>query len=299
MGKLPLVVIIVAGIQAPGAAGAADTAELEAQLETKLAERFERVVSLAQLYEASGEKDRAAHYYERARTIRPDDAYVLSQLARLYRSTRDDRKLLPIYTALARLQPTAINWVKELGSCYFRLGRRREAEATWRKMLEMHGNRPFVLGYLAQVYAEHELFDKAVAAYREAIDRSPRDINLRLRFASALLEAGDPLGALATAAPLREAPSKHYREGGENLRKKALAKLRLPQADQRAVLELLDDDTCSVAELALTLARAFERRGERERAAAFYRRVASEEPESPLGKAAAEKARQLDPDDEK
>jgi len=268
------------------------TAQLERDLEAKLAERHWQAVVLGELYAAAGRLREAAAHYEMARRIRPDDTTVLIELSRLYKRLGDDRRLVPVYEALCRLQPTSVAWLSELGACHFRLGQRQKAEAVWRRILEVQPSRAYALRHLADIYARHGLKEKALAACREALALSPRDEDLRLRLAEFTLAAGDPLGALAALGQLT--PGRYASRSPRALRTRtaALEALNLPPDLRGELSAMVAGGGCSVADLAWGAALALERAGRSDQAREFFRRVAAEEPNTPRGKKAAEKARE-------
>jgi tetratricopeptide (TPR) repeat protein len=276
--------------------GEADLDALEREVEEKLGELFQRTVAAAQLYDASGDRQRAAQYYEQARRIRGDDIYILQQLTRLYTAGKDNARLLDVYEALVRQQPTSITWLRHLGSCYFQAGKPQEAEGVWRRILDIHPDRASALRYLAPIYAQHKLYDKALTAYREALALKPEDQNIRLQFAETLFAAGDYLGALATSVPIQASRVTYRTTRAAKLRKRAIVSLELSPAAEIALTKMLNDGVDSVADLAWTLGTISEQRGEKKRAAQMFRRVAELEPNSERGQTAARKAKLLVPD---
>jgi tetratricopeptide (TPR) repeat protein len=273
-------------------AGEPDEAE---NLDAALAALFDDTVALAQLTEASGDVRGAARLYEDARRLRDDDAYVLQQLTRLYGRTEDHRKLLGVYKALVRQQPTSIMWIRQLGSCHFRLGETKEAEAAWRRLLDVYPQRSGALRYLGSIYTQHKLYDKAIATYHEAIALSPENPDLRVSLAQAQNAAGDPLSALATVSGIRNASSS-YRERRINaVRSEAVAALDLTPAVQQALQTKLAEGPISTVDLAWFLATLCQERGQARDAVRFYRRVAKREPKSERGRRAADRAAALDP----
>lgn len=269
--------------------------DLEAEIETKLAERHRRSVALAQLYYAAGDWRRAAEHYEAARRIRDEDLRVLTQLTRLYASHRDYRRLLSPLQALVRLQPRSIGWLRELGSCYYRLGQTEKAEATWRRMLDVYPNRASAYRYLAQAYETHGLTAKAIEAWQQAVAASQRDDHLRLQLAEALSDADRHVEAVAALAPLQAGGASSRSRQARKVINTAYFELDLPRPVRAAVARLLDGTSRSPADVAWAIARAFEQAGEPRRAAAHYQRVADHEPKTERGKTAAAKARALAP----
>jgi len=288
-------VVLLLVVCLPATAGEAETAKLEAELEAKLAERHRRAVALAQLYYASGDWRRAAEHYEAARRFRDDDVEVLTQLTRLYATHHEDRKLLSPLRALARLQPTSVGWLRELGSCHYRLGEHAKAEAVWRKILDVYPNRPSALRYLAQAYEEHGLTERALAVWRKAVAASPGDEYLRLQFAEAASKAGRHVEALAALAAFRTAPTSSRSRRARTIIHTAFFELDLPRPVRAAVEDLLRHKAAAATDVAWAIAAAFEQAGEPKRAAGFYRRVAAFEPDTDRGRAAAAKATGLAP----
>jgi len=285
-----LVALLVAHALARGAEAVAD---LESKLDAALAERWRRAVSLAELYEASGDWQRAVHHYEMARRIRDDDTHVLTQLARIYGEHDARESLLSVYTALTRLQPTSIAWLRELGSTHFRLGHRDEAEAVWQKIVEVQPSKTYALRHLVDIYSSHKLFGKAVAACQQALALSPNDEDLLQRLAEAHHSSGDQLAALAAISQFGIGRSSFRSHRALRLRHNAFIELALPIAARVDLETQLAKGPCSAADLAWTLARSLEKAGEPRSAVPFYRRVATEEPATPRGKAAAEAAVRL------
>jgi tetratricopeptide (TPR) repeat protein len=279
-----------------GAAAEKSTAELEAELDERLTERCRRTVALGVFFEATGDWPRAVAYYEAARRIRDDNADTLTRLLRFYRTQGDVRNQISVYQSLIRLQPASVGWLRDLGACHLRLGEREQAEAAWRKILDAHPVRTQAIRYLAQVYEEHRLFDRCVELYREAMALAPEDPDFRVRLAETQVKAGDPVGALATVAPVNLAEQSAYATRSAAVRKAALPQLNLNRAERLAVEGILDEQKPqSAGELAWRLARWFEEAGDWDRAAAFFLRVAQEEPNTVRGQVAAETARRLKP----
>jgi tetratricopeptide (TPR) repeat protein len=186
-------------------------------------------------------------------------------------------------------------WIRQLGSCYFRLGETKEAEATWQRLLDVYPQRSGALRYLGSIYTQHKLYDKAIATYREAITLSPENPDLRVSLAQTQNAAGDPLSALATLSSVRGASSS-YRERRINaVRDEAVTALDLTPAVQQALRKKLAEGTTSTGDLASFLATLCEERGQARDAARFYRRVAEAEPKSERGRRAATRAAALDP----
>jgi len=287
------VVVLCLAVGSMSGAGEPSTAELEAQLATKLAERRRRTVALGASFEAAGDWPRAVRYYEAARTIRDDDVAVLTRLLRFYRTTDDVRKQVSVYEALVRLQPTSLGWLRSLGACHFRLGDRKQADAVWQRILTVHPLRTEAIAYLAQVYGQHGLHGKTAELYKEAVALAPHDADVRLRAAGAFVRGDDPLGALAVLSALTKAERQTHAARLKAARQAAFHVLEFTRGERLAAEAMLDEAPCTTAGLAWRLARAAETDGQWKQAAEFFARVAKEEPHTVRGRVAAETARRL------
>jgi tetratricopeptide (TPR) repeat protein len=94
-------------------------------------------------------------------------------------------------------------FLERLGSVYQEQNKTSEAIATYQKMVDM-GGETALRGYEAQTeaYGEAKMFDRAVEASRKAVEANPKDPDLKLMLAGALLEQGKSEDALALAKGL-------------------------------------------------------------------------------------------------
>jgi len=288
----PAAILLALAAVAPAAERVED---LEAELDARLDERRTRSITLAELYETSGNWRRAAEHYEQARRVRDDDARVLVQLSRLYRAHDEHEKLLSVYATLSRLQPTSVVWLRELGSCHFKLGQRQAAEAAWGRILDVQPSKTYALRHLIDVYADHGLHKRAAAACREALALTPRDQDIRLRLAEALGEGGDPLGALATLSHIAKGRIILRSQRGVRIRHNAFARLAMPDPVHTALDKRLDAGPCTAADLAALAAELLDKASRPADALPFLRRLARDEPGTPRGQAAAARVRGQDP----
>ena len=115
------------------------------------------------------------------------DPNVRATLSRLYVSTGEYEKAIPLLTTLVNEQPGWQDGPVLLAEAYSAAGRSAEA-ISW---LEEHTvDDPRLLPTLADFYERERRWKEAAATYARVLERAPRNTELRARFASALINAG-------------------------------------------------------------------------------------------------------------
>jgi tetratricopeptide (TPR) repeat protein len=115
------------------------------------------------------------------------DSNVKATLARLYVRAASYDKAIPLLTDLVEQEPGWQDGPLMLAEAYAGAGRSKDAIA-W--LEERAPNDPRLLPALADFYERERRWPEAVAAYARAVQRAPRNGELRSRYASALLNAG-------------------------------------------------------------------------------------------------------------
>ncbi len=114
------------------------------------------------LYRASEDREKARGYLEQALSV-----------------LRDAEKVNPRYSAL----------FAQRGLVYALLGQPEKAEEAFKKALALEES-PGVRAALAELYLSMGRLDEALAQYAKALEQAPKDLDLRVRYASALLLKG-------------------------------------------------------------------------------------------------------------
>jgi tetratricopeptide (TPR) repeat protein len=135
------------------------------------------------------------------------DPNVRATLSRLYVSSGEYDKAIPLLTTLVNEQPGWQDGPVLLAEAYSAAGRSAEAIA-W---LEEHtADDPRLLPTLGDFYERERRWTEAASTYARALERAPRNTELRARYASALINAGgrdnltkarDVLNELVAARP--------------------------------------------------------------------------------------------------
>ncbi len=191
---------------------------------TKAPTDVETRMRVVRLLELQGELDEAVRQYDELLRRSPGDAALvfrfaelllqrgeraraLSHLERLERSARGDEDaqvaLIDFYerigenerserllTALSGSGVRDSAHLVELGSRHYRDGKRDEARQIWRRILTVERDRTRALVTLGDVYLDHDFTDDALAAFREAAQRSPNDTRVKRSLAMALERIG-------------------------------------------------------------------------------------------------------------
>jgi tetratricopeptide (TPR) repeat protein len=132
---------------------------------------------------------KAIHHFELALegAVAESDPNVRATLARLYVSANAYDKAIPLLTDLVNQEPGWQDGPLMLVEAYAGAGRSRDAIA-W--LEERTTGDPRLLPALADFYERERRWSDAAGAYARALQRSPRDANLKTRYASALMNAG-------------------------------------------------------------------------------------------------------------
>ncbi len=115
------------------------------------------------------------------------DPNVRATLARAYLQNGTFDKAIDLLTGLVNQEPQWQDGPLLLAQAYAGAGRNADAIA-WLK--DRAGDDPRLLPTLADFYERERRWSDAADAYRQAIARAPRSVELKTRYASALLNAG-------------------------------------------------------------------------------------------------------------
>jgi tetratricopeptide (TPR) repeat protein len=158
-----------------------------------------------------GDHASAKRDFERARQLNPSSAAALEGLAKLAAAAGEHAEAARLYDAALELQPTATSLHYALGQTYRRLGDLERAGYH----LERRGDSAVLVDdpllepiaklarsasfYLTQAEKamQNKLYDAAVDSYRQALEYAPDDLAARRGLAFALVQLGDPDGAIA------------------------------------------------------------------------------------------------------
>ena len=122
-----------------------------------------------------------------ANPIGEADPNARGTLARLYLRIAAYDKAIPLLVDLVRQQPAWLDGPRLLAQAYAGAGRTAEAIDL---LDEQASEDPSLLPTLADFYERQERWEDAAGAYARALNVAPRNVELKTRYAQALLNAG-------------------------------------------------------------------------------------------------------------
>lgn len=130
------------------------------------------------------------------------DVNLRAMLARLYILNSAYDKAIPLLAELVRQEPGWQDGAGLLVDAYVSAGRMADAIA-W--LQEAALDSPQLYANLADLYSREQRWDEAAKAYEQALQVSTRSFDLRVRYASMLINAGGSANVLRARGVLREA----------------------------------------------------------------------------------------------
>jgi predicted Zn-dependent protease len=136
-----------------------------------------------------------------ANQVAQADPNVRAMLARLYIADQNYDRAIPLLSDLVRQEPGWQDGATMLMQAYSAAGRSADA-VTW--LEEAAPDNPDLYATLADLYSRQGRWPDAAAAYERALQADPRDPDIRLRYASSLLNAGGADAIVKARDVLRE-----------------------------------------------------------------------------------------------
>ncbi len=150
--------------------------------------------------------ERATRHLEQAVERQPggvqSDANLRAMLARLYVASTAYDKAIPILSELVRQEPSWPDGATLLVDAYAAANRGDEAIQF---LEEAAQDNPQLYATLADFYGRSRRYREAAGAYEQALAANPRSFDLRVRYASMLLNAGEADQVVKARDALREA----------------------------------------------------------------------------------------------
>jgi len=136
----------------------------------------------------------------------PGNAEAQVQAAALYTQIGRYPQALELYEKAYKLTPNNLDVLRGLGNINFDLKKYPEAERWYQQALKLKPDDPNVRTDLGLTFylREPRDLDRAIAAYREALQSSPRHEQALQNLTQALLAKGDREGARASLAQLQQ-----------------------------------------------------------------------------------------------
>jgi tetratricopeptide (TPR) repeat protein len=182
----------------------------------------------------SGDAGEAAALYRRALAVKPDAAELHYNLGNALVALGDREAAVAAYRRAIGLRADFVPAHHNLGNALRALGRLEEALAAYRRGL---GYRATAAGERDLGIALHDLgrLDEAIGAYRRSLALPDHRVDIHSNLANALMENGDPRGALAVC-------ERYLAIEPGNIEAQALKALALREVGDAAAGELIDFD---------------------------------------------------------
>jgi len=225
--------------------------------------------SLAILLLQMDRKQQAADRLEKLVALHPSDLQIVSLLASIYASSKQIDKAVATYQAFLEREPENQQALLLLGIFYARQKRYGEAEKILDRLLTIDSNSADGHQYLARLYRELKLFDRAIEHYKKA---------LSLRWSTLLaMEAAD---LLESEGKYEDAVALYQRIIEEDeLNEHARVQLadiyvKTGQVDKAiSILEELKDYTMDVQQVDLAIGKILVESNRYREAAAHFRKM--------------------------
>jgi tetratricopeptide (TPR) repeat protein len=155
--------------------------------------------------------DRAIYHLDAARPQRRYDLGLHVTLGRLYLAKRDWGKAIAVLAPVLEREPEAVEAAFLLAQAYDGQDERSRAIEVLERALSIEPDAVRPLLYLADLSARERQWVRAAEAFGRASAASPGNLDLRLRYAAALVNAGRPQAARDVLRELGERQSNEPR----------------------------------------------------------------------------------------
>jgi tetratricopeptide (TPR) repeat protein len=225
--------------------------------------------SLAILLLQMNRKQQAAVRLEKLVALHPTDLQIVSLLASIYAASKEIDKAVATYQAFLEREPENQQALLLLGTFYARHKRYGEAEKILDRLLSIDSNSADGHQYLARLYRELKLFDRAIEHYQKALSLRWSTL-LAMETADLLESEGKYEDAVALYQKIIEED-----ELNEHARAQlADIYLKTGQVDKAiSVLEELKDYTMDVQQVDLAIGRILVESNRYREAVAHFRKM--------------------------
>jgi tetratricopeptide (TPR) repeat protein len=168
---LLLALLLAAGFIAVAPAKASEDTpyDIRDRIEEIERQKLELVKTLALIYEARGDKDKATDYTYQAFMLDATDEVLAAKLLDLMRKNERWNEMIAIYERLIQERPgRGQEYMLDLTSCYFKLGQDEKADEVLDRYKREYADYVETYLKLATLYADNGNLDKAAAVLEEA-----------------------------------------------------------------------------------------------------------------------------------
>lgn len=293
--------LVAAGLVAAAPAWASEDTpyDIRDRIEAIERQKLELVKTLALIYEARGDKDKATEYTYQAFMLDAGDEVLAAKLLDLMRKNERWKEMIAIYERLIDEHPgRGQDYMLDLSTCYFKLGQGEKALQVLDRYKREYADYVETYLKLATTYADNGSLDKAAGVLEEAAAHPEfgKQYKVHWQLGIVYVELGkteEAIGAYEKALDLVEPGSDR---NAINSRLIALYKEanKIEDVIQKRENEIEAIDA-KLVKLYQAEAEKQEQAGQFAEAIKLYRKIAALAPDSEQGKAAAAKIEELTP----
>ena len=145
--------------------------------------RVSVIQALIRIYGIRREYGKAERLIQDQLAISSDDIRLLEQLADLYKSQGRRKEALELYQSVLKRNPGDTNLLEKLGELYAESGQQDLAIEQWAK-ISSGSNQYYRYQKLGKIYLANQMYDRAIDAYKAALDLNPKYTSLYIQLAN-------------------------------------------------------------------------------------------------------------------
>ncbi len=130
---------------------------------------FEALQGIGTAYSATGNPDKARHYFERGHTVNPENAEINNNLGVSFSSARDFERAVKYFEMAVKYDTMSALYRANLGMEYLKMGRTIAGMPHLLRANEIRPNQPEILFSIGNGYAVSSRFDSAEFFYEASV----------------------------------------------------------------------------------------------------------------------------------
>ena len=153
----------------------AATASLEKAMEMN-AEDAQIISKLADVYQKTGQYDKAAETYTKLAEVNPDDAkYYFNTIIKMYDEAGMPDKAIEATKKMIELNPQDADAIYNLGYMYVKLKNYDEAIETFKTAIEIRPDFEFAYSNLGYCYIQQKKYNESIKTYKKLVEINPEN----------------------------------------------------------------------------------------------------------------------------
>jgi len=294
-----LVAVLIALCSAtPSAAATESIGDLHDRISETEQKKLELVKTLALIFEARGDADKALTYTRQAFMLDPTDEALAQKLLDLLRKDERWADMVPVYQRLIDESPSrSQQYLIELGACHFKTGEAERALEVLEQYRKEYADYEETYLKLAELLGDNGRLEKAATIVEEAVaGRFKKHYKMHWQLGIIYVELGETEKAIGAYEAALDLVGQGSDRNAINSRLISLYKKadRIDEVIEKREHEIEEIDA-RLVKMYWTEAQEQEQAERIADAIALYRKIVALAPDSDTGKAAAAKVAELSP----